>query len=637
MKQNAPKVVLLMHLLLAGMWLLPFSATAKAAVNPTVVVKSPNRQLYIKIYVNEARQWVYEVAKQQQTIIAPSHLGLLLDSIDFSKDIAITSYSKPSFINESYPIFGNHAMAHNRANEVVLTVNKNGVALQLYVRVYNDGVAFRYGLPNTAQYLQKELTTWNIDTTKITIAWSEFSHCYEGVSKVTAMAQLKPMQLLMPPVTCLVNNYYVSISEADCETFSDMAMHYTTNGLQAIFPFAKKGWAIVKNTQPNSNLNGLYRGQQVSPWRSIIIASDVNTLVNSDLISNLCKAPAKDSDFSWVKPGRCLWQWWSDGAPKQAEQQQWFDAAAKLKWEYYLIDEGWRDWRQAGKDQWQLLAEAVAYGKSVGVKSIVWVDSKEMPTATKRREYLKRVKALGADGIKIDFIPDATAERMQWYMESIQDCANLQLMVNFHGSVKPTGINRTYPNDITREAVRGNEFHMIRYQRIQPLSHDVSLPFTRLLTGPADVTPVMLNPTELATAKFTWAHELAQAIVYLSPLTHFADHYQYYLQSPMFDLLQQLPTFWDETRVLPSTKMGQVVVFARRKGSTWWIGALNGEKEQTVTIPVDFLSKTAKATLIFDSEKGFAAINRIEETIKAPKNITVKMAAGGGFVAKMEQ
>ena len=367
----------------------------------------------------------------------------------------------------------------------------------------------------------------------------------------------------------------------------------------------------------------------------MIVAKNLNELINSDLLTNLSPAPAKGSDFSWIMPGRCLWQWWSIGAPLYEDQKNWYDAAAKLKWEYYLVDDGWRDWQKGGKEKWELLAEVIAYGKTVGVKSIVWVDSKEMRQAKERRNYLEKVKAIGATGIKIDFIPDATSEIMQWYMGTMQDCAELKLLLSFHGSVKPTGLRRTYPNDITREAVRGNEYHMTRYNRIAPPEQDVCLPFTRLLAGAADITPVILNPKELQTTKFTWAHEFAQAIVYLSPITHYTDQYQFYIESPMFDLFQKIPTVWDETRVLPCTSMGKVVAYARRKGDNWWIGVMNGAKETEIKIPLIFLSKSASGTFIYDQMQNNCSIDRRELIVSPKDTLTIKMASSGGFVARL--
>jgi len=601
----------------------------------SILIKSPDKTIQLSVRIIN-KQLIYTVSKNKTEVIAPSALGIMVDSTILGNDVRLVGKAVFSKVNEKYNTVGNHPNVVNKANEVAIALQSAGKNFKLFVRVYNDGFGIRYGLPEGAKRIDAELTTWNFANTNGKVAWSDNSVTYESLSQVTAWNKVPENKIIMPPLTVEAGGYWVSVSEADCETFSDMNLQRKGNGLQVVFSYNKKGWDI-KPLEGNGSkvLNETYRGINVSPWRTAIITTNMTDLVNSDLLMNLYPAPAKGSDFSWVKPGRCLWQWWSVGAPKYEDQKQWFDAAAKLKWEYYLIDDGWRVWKQEGKDQWQLLAEVIAYGKSVGVKSIVWVDSKEMRKAKERRIYLEKVKALGADGIKIDFIPNATSEIMQWYMGSMQDCAELKLLLNFHGSVKPTGLTRTYPNDITREAVRGNEWHMTRYKRIQPLNHDVSTVFTRYMAGAADYTPVMLDPVELASAKYTWAHQFAQAVVYLSPITHFADQYKFYLESPMFDLFQQVPTVWDETRVLPCTEMGEVVAFARRKGQTWWIGVINGGNEREVKINLDFLKGKTKATLVFDTMQGFAEINRVEKEVTKGETITVKMTAGGGFVAKI--
>lgn len=187
--------------------------------------------------------------------------------------------------------------------------------------------------------------------------------------------------------------------------------------------------------------------------------------------------------------------------------------------------------------------------------------------------------------------------------------------------------------NITREAVRGNEYHMTRYKRVAPLDQDVSVPFTRYMAGAADFTPVMLDPEQLVSQKFTWPHQFAQAIVFLSPITHFADNYKFYLSSPMFDLLREVPTTWDETKVLDCTKMGEIVAFARRKGSTWWIGVMNGGNASEVKLRLNFLQHATKGTLVYDGASN-VSIDRKETVMKPTDVINLKLSPGGGFVAK---
>lgn len=602
------------------------------AQTQSVSIVSPDKRLTLKVFT-AAKKLLYSVQSGNFSVIKNSPLGLVIDHIELGDNAHISGAAIFSKVSEDYAIFGNHPIAHNHANEAEIPLSASGKKYSIFVRVYNDGVAIRYALPAGAKWIDAERTAWKLPDNISKIAWADYSQSYEGLNYVSTVDKIPEGKTIMPPVTFETNGYYVSIAEADCENFSDMALMRNGNVFSVNFPFAQKGWDI-RPAVAKKPLDGTYKGKVVSPWRTTMVARSLNELVNSDLITNLCPPQAPGSDFSWVKPGRALWQWWSVGAPKLEDQKNWYDAAAKLKWEYYLVDDGWRDWTQPGKDQWQLLKEVIDYGKTVGVKSIIWVDSKEFRKAPERKVYLEKVKSIGADGIKIDFIPDATPEIMQWYAETQQECADLKLLLNFHGSVKPTGLRRTYPNDITREAIRGNEYHMTRYHRVMPPQHDVTVPFTRLLAGPADFTSVIMNPKELASTKFTWPHEFAQAIVYLSPITHFADQYQFYLDNPMFDLFQQVPTTWDETKVLPCTSMGDVVAFARRKGNTWWIGVMNGGNEQEVKIQLDFLKKTTKATLVYDGDTN-TSINRREQTVSKKDTLTIKLRASGGFVAKI--
>ncbi len=604
-----------------------------------IVLRSPGRTLAVSVGVSADGRLSYAITADGEQVLPPSPLGLTVDGLDLGQGAKITSQLAVQEINETYAILGNHPQAVNHAHEVVIAAETGGKKFSLVVRAYDDGAAVRYILPDDANRIDGESTGWRVPQGAGKIVWSDFSSCYEGLTHATPLSGVPESKAVMAPITIELPKHYLSICEADCENFSDMAILRQGNLLAANYPFAKKGWDIRRRADEARPgvLDGTYRGKPASPWRTTVVARDLTGLVNSDLLTNLCPPPAAGSDFSWVKPGRCLWQWWSSGEPKYADQKNWYDAAAKLKWEYYLIDDGWRVWKENGKDQWTLLKEAIDYGKSVGVKTIAWVNSKEMRQAAPRRAYLEKIKACGADGIKIDFIPDASADIMQWYMGAIQDCAELKLLLNFHGSVKPTGLRRTYPHDITREAVRGDEYHMSRYKRIMPLAQDVSLPLARPLAGPADITPVMMNPKELQSSHFTWPHEFAQAIVYLSPVTHFADSYKFYVGNPLEDLFQVVPTVWDETRVLPCTEMGEVVAFARRKGDAWWVGVLNGEKQRQVKIKLDFLAKPVHGVLVYDNATKDDAADRRTQEVSPSDVLTIELRPAGGFVARLGQ
>ena len=623
------------HLFISAglLWSL-FSMSVHAAGSRGDLLRLGSPDKNIEVCVEEdGGRLLYSVKRGKVDVLQKSPLGITVDGHDLGKGASLVAEPEIEKIQEKYPIFGNHAEASGRGVEAVLPMQASGVRFGLVVRVYNDGVAIRYILPEGAKHIGNERTAWALPQRVKKVAWAEYEPGYEGYVHVTALEAMPDKGYVGGPLTVDLGNCYVTLTEADCESFPDMAFTRSGNTFQAGFPASEKGWDIRRLPDESEKiLAGRYKGKDVSPWRCVIIAGDLTALVNSDMLTNLCPSPEEGRDCSWVQPGRCLWQWWSVGAPRYEEQKEWFDAAAKLTWEYYLIDDGWRNWRKDGKGQWELLEEVIAYGRSVGVKSIVWVNSNEMRTAGPRRAYLEKIKAVGASGIKIDFIPAATAEIMQWYMGAMQDCAELGLLLNFHGSVKPTGLSRTYPNDVTREAVRGNEWHILRYGRVLPQSHYVALPFTRLMAGAADVTPVTLNPCEIETGGYTWTHEFAQSIVFLSPITHFSDHYSYYLESPFLDLLKAVPTVWDETRVLSCTEMGEVVAYARRKGNDWWVGVMNGDKEREIEIPLDFLKKSMDAVLLHDDDKILASVAREDRKVSKKETLKVHLRAGGGFV-----
>lgn len=611
-------------------------AMGSCASAKDIELRSPKGKVTISVGVTAEGRLSYSAKADGKLMLASSPLGITVDGVDLGNGASIVGKPVYTKINEKYKIFGNHPVALNNAREMTLMLETAGKKYGLVVRAYDDGVAVRYILPQGTT-INGETTSWTLPETVGKVAWMDFDQAYEQFSHFTPVGQIPEDKPVMGPMTIQVGSYYLAISEADNRTFSDMSFIRHGNTLQATFPFQRNGWPIAldPSREPRVAQLAISKGQAVSPWRYTIIARNLTELVNSDMVTNLCPPPAAGSDFSWVQPGRCLWQWWSVGAPKLDDQKDWFDAAAKLKWEYYLIDDGWRGWNAPGKDNWTLLKEVIDYGKSVGVKSLVWVNSSEMRDAKSRRAYLEKVKAVGASGIKIDFIPDATSEIMNWYVGGMQDCAELKLMINYHGAVKPTGLRRTFPNELTREAVRGDEYHMTRYGRVMPHTQDVTLPFTRGLAGATDLTPMMIDPAQLITAHYTWPHEIAQAIVFLSPITHFADQYKFYVDNPDMDLFQELPTVWDETRVLDCTEIGSVVGYARRKGDTWWIGVMNGGAEQTVTIPLKFLKGSTYGTLLYDSPITDAAIDRTEKTVSPKDTLTIKLRPAGGFVARV--
>lgn len=602
---------------------LPVSAVrgAEAAGKPVTLV-SPDGKITITVVVDAREQLTWSVQREGTAVLMPAPLGLTVDGNDLGKQVTLGQPIRSTF-TEEYAIHGNHAKARSHYNEALIPVTHAVVTYELAVRAFDDGAAVRYSVPLQGSHdIAREASTWVLPGGSMGW-WAKYG--YEEPFAWGELQKMPEKTALAPPVTFRTpqgpGGVYVAVTEADNRDFPDMGVERDGEGLRAVFPASMKGWK--------------QDGPIVTPWRVAMVASDLNALVNSDLVTNMCPPPpAELAGAAWIKPGRVMWQWWAIGAPKLDDQKAWVDATKKMGWEYYLVDEGWRGWKAPGKDQWQCLKEVIDYGQEQGVKTLVWVDSKEMRTAEKRREYLEKVAALGAAGIKIDFIPPSTPEITRWYEGALKDTAELHLMIDFHGAVKPTGRRRTWPQELTREAVRGLEYHMTRYKRVQAAEHDEIVPFTRLLAGPADYTPTTFNEKELG--NYTKAHMLAQSVVMTSPLLCFGGGYEEFVGSEAEDFLRNVPSGWDETIVLPGSEIGNVAGFARRRGEEWFVGVLNGKEAATLPVGLPFLGKGEWQADVYGDEAGKAFL-RDKRKVTAKDRLEVPMREQGGLVVWMRR
>jgi alpha-glucosidase len=593
----------------AVMWAM--SSTGAAPV----VVKSPGGKLEVEVAADEGGKLMWTVRREGNVILGPGALSLTVDGEELGTGASLAK-ARQQTIEERYPVFGNHAVAVNHCTEAVVEVTSGkGKKFEVAVRAFEDGAAVRMNVPlEGAHSIAGEATTWALPAGSMAW-WAKYG--YEEAFSWGDFETVSEKMALAPPVTLKTpGGLYIALTEADNSNFPDMGVERDGTGLRAVFPASPKGWK--------------HDGAIVTPWRLAIIAPDLNGLVNSDLVTNLCPpAPRELADASWIKPGRVMWQWWAIGAPKLDDQKAWVDATRKMGWEYYLVDDGWRGWKTPEKGNWQCLKDVIDYAKQQDVKTLVWVDSKEMRTPEKRRAYLEKVASLGAAGIKIDFIPPCTPEITRWYEGALKDTADLHLICDFHGAVKPTGRRRTWPQELTREAVRGLEYHMTRYKRVQAPEHDQIVPFTRLLAGPADYTPTTFNEKELG--KFTKAHMLAQSVVMTSPLLCFGGGYTEFVGSEAEDLLRHVPSVWDETIVLEGSEIGKVAGFARRQGEEWLIGVLNGKDARTLPVHLDFLSKGEWEADVYGDAAAMAFL-REKRRVTAKDVLEIPMREQGGLV-----
>lgn len=601
---------------LCAMWYLSPALWA----NP-VVIQSPDKGIVCTVRPDPSGHLSYAVTIGGKQVLLPSPMGVVIDDNDLGNNAKL---GKASFrtVKEIYPTRGVHSVARNHFREAVIPVSGGipQVSWSLEVRVFPDAVAYRYCIPGQEdRKINRESSGWQLLAGTVLWYQSNAKKDYEmPFSKMVPDTLNKPMQIMTTGTFKLPEGLgYAKITEANLINYSDMALETRGNGLfQAFFHNSTQGW--------------MHSGMIVSPWRVLILAKDLNNLVNTDVLHNLCPAPDPAlANAPWIKPGKSTWHWMVTGSPNLTHQKQWIDWTGELGFDYYLIDDGWKRWSQQEKDQWACLKNVTEYATSKGVKIWAWVNSNEVFTEQQRNEYFARIKAAGVVGIKVDFMKPADPEWVNWYDAILSHTAKEHLMINFHGALKPTGRERTWPNELTREAIRGREMSK------QPALHDVTLPFTRFVQGHADYTPTDFRADKLKGS--TWTHELGMAIVYTSPFFCFSGPPAGYLESEALELMKALPAEWDETIVLPGSSIGEIAAFARRKGDEWYIGVINGNSAR-LDIDLKFLAKGLYSIEEFadnhDKPDGWL---RKASDVSPNTVLNVSMSRDGGYVAHIKK
>ena len=481
-----------------------------------------------------------------------------------------------------------------------------------------------------------ESTVFNIPS-RSTLWYHDLYMHYESVHVKKKIDDVQNGEWVAPPATFkLPQGVYASITEAALLNYAGMAMQ--ANG--------KNGLVIrLANHQPTSYPYRLryspadtlrmlqpaaIAGTITTPWRVVIIGKDLNTLVNSDVVPDLNLPPdpklfPKGINTGWIKPGRAVWKYLNGGGDGTLEVMKHFtDGAAALGFEHNILEGFWTKWTD---DE---IKELVDYSKQKGVSIWLWKHSKSLRNAAARDSFFRKCYKLGVAGAKIDFFDSEAKEVIDLYENILKEAAKYHVMCDFHGANKPTGLARTFPNEMTREAVKGMEASKLEDRA----THETTLPFTRLLAGPAEYTVVHFGNRRKNT---TWAHQVASAAILSAPLLTYAANPDTLLASPAVEIIKSIPATWDETIVLPPSEIGEIAVYARRKGDTWFLAIMNGVGERKIKIPLHFLKGNYKALIAKDDPDNPAAIV-MEHTNYSSKNIiTLDLISGGGYIAKFSK
>jgi len=395
----------------------------------------------------------------------------------------------------------------------------------------------------------------------------------------------------------------------------------------------------------------------VSPWRVVMVADHLGRLIQSTLIENLNPA-SEFADTSWIMPGKYAWNWWSGDTFSSVEHsginnatiKRFIEFAGDMHLEYMIIDAGWYvapEGEMGGPDadvtrsipeiDLQMLVE---YANRRNVGCFVWVHWKALDA--RMHEALALYQRLGLRGIKVDFMDRDDQWMVEWYHRLLRKAAEHHLLVDLHGAYPPTGIRRTYPNLLTQEGVMGAEYN--KWSSRITATHNVTLPFTRMLVGPMDYTPGGFHNVKphdfVPRDKFplvqsTRGQALAMYVVYESPLQAVADTPDAYRSQTGFDFLEVVPASWDETRFLAG-EIGQFIVVARRSGLDWFVGAMTNEDARALEICLDFLGEGRFRTTIYADGETPSTLVITQGASGSSDLIALRLAPSGGAAIRLE-
>ncbi|MCP9753471.1 glycoside hydrolase family 97 protein [Ferruginibacter sp. HRS2-29] len=622
---------------------------------PVNIISSPDKTIIVTCDVAKA---VYAVSYKGVPVLQESKLGVIRADEDFSANLKLVKVSAPVIVKDSYTMLNakKKNIRYIATQRIFETSTPSGKKMNIVFRVSDDGVAFQYQFPERSTDIKKitaEATSFHFN--EGTRAWLQpkteaqtgFEHTnpsYEAHYKIdipTGTPSPGPNGWVYPALF-KYNDAWILITEAALgRTYCGTSLRQNSpdNEYKINFPQAPEVF-----TNGNPVLNPESALPWTTPWRIIAIGS-MKTIMESTLGTDLA-FPAKKMDASFIQPGKASWSWvlQKDDSTVYSAQKKFIDYAADMKWKYCLIDAEWD--KRIGYDSIKLLADH-AKKKNVGI--LLWYNSAgswntvkmtpkdKLLTHESRVSEFSKLQQMGIKGIKVDFFAGDGQSMISYYQDILEDAATYKLLVNFHGATLPRGLQRTYPNLMTVEAVQGYE--MITFnQRDADLypQHAIMVAMVRNAFDPMDFTPMCLYKIPRIKKTTTSAFELATSVAFISGIQHFAETPEGMLKVPGYvkDFLKTLPDNWDDTKLIEAVP-GKLYIVARRTGSRWYVAALNGEDvEKQLSLDLSFL-KNKQATFITtgSGEKNEVSFKTNKIAVPANGKISITVKGNDGLVA----
>lgn len=638
-------------------------------------VTSPDGHISATVMVGEDIR--YSVSRNEQTLIAPSTISMnLSDGTVFGQNDKVRKTVRTSFDERFSTVAYKKAEVRDNYNQILLNFKE----FSLIFRAYDDGVAYRFvsNLDKKKTYeVISEQAEFNfgedrqafipyVNSGAKTVE-GQYFNSFENTYTVQNLSQWRKDRLaFLPLVVAADEGVKILITEADLTNYPGMHVIGTegSNSLKGTFaPYPK-----VIEQGGHNRLQGMVMerenfiakasGDEVFPWRVIMVSTSDSQLAVNDMVWKLSPKQDAGTDYGWVKPGKVAWDWWNDwnlyGVDFKAginneTYKYYIDFASAHGIAYVILDEGWAVNLQA--DLFQVIPEIdiqelVDYGKERGVGIILWAGywafNRDM------EKVCRHYSEMGVKGFKVDFMDRDDQLMVNFHARAAETAARYDLMLDFHGTYKPTGLSRRWPNVVNYEGVHGLEQMKWKPKECDQVTYDVTVPFIRMAAGPMDYTqgamrnasksnyrPVYNEPMSQGTR----CRQLAEYVVFDSPLNMLCDSPSNYIaEAECTEFIAACPETWDESLGL-NGEIGKYITIARRSGDAWYVGALTNWDERDITLDLSFLGEGEWSLDIFqdgpNAEKAARDYVHTTATVPADRKITAHLAPGGGWAAKI--
>jgi len=630
---------------------------------------SPDHKLEITFQTGQldkkgpVNQLYYTVTFKGKQLFKPSLLSLDIKGAQaLGTDVRIIN-SKITAGKDAYQlVVGKTNKVNEQFNSLQLELQENSAParkLTIEARAYNDAVAFRYIAPQQealeAGYeLINENTEFHFSNDAITYAQvlPHYRSMYESeylklsVSAFSNQGGVKSSVLIGLPLLAEVPGAgWVAIAESELQGYSSMYLTNPSGGWN--------GHTMLSRLSPRLDSSGIAvkgKGSLRSAWRIIMVGEEPGRIIESNALMNL-SSPSAIANTDWIKSGKASWDWWSgslgpDGKPAYttANMKYYVDFAAKSGLEYMMLDAGWFVSKDITKMNGRVdIPELVKYAATKNVKVWIWLYA---PYVFKQMdEAFALYEKWGVAGLKIDFIERDDQFGIDFHYKAAQKAAEHHLMLDLHGGTKPFGLERTYPNVMSYEAVLGME-QSKGGTRDNPENHTM-LPFTRMLVGPLDYTPGGFDnvtreqfypKSDSPMVMGTRAHQLALYVVYQAQLGMVSDHPSAYEGQADFEFIKKVPASWDEIKVIHGIP-GEYISIARRKGNDWYIGSITNWTARNLSLPLSFLGAGNYTAEIYsdaaDAKTNPKHTSIFKQQVNNKTVLQAKLVTGGGYAVRI--